>query len=96
MPLFMASFVRIPFCWTPSPNRTTVSASKRGLIFSPSASAMRRRIVLVPMSIEATLLSEVGLDFTTEFLGDDVGRQFRVKGLEGSPVIQIRELERRA
>jgi hypothetical protein len=48
------------------------------------------------MSIEATLLSKVGLDFTTEFLGDDVGRQFRVKDLEGSPVIQIIRLERGA
>ena len=48
------------------------------------------------MSIEATFLSEVGLDFTTEFLGDDVGCQFRVEGLERSPVVQIRELERGA
>jgi hypothetical protein len=45
------------------------------------------------MSIEATLLSEVGLDFTTEFLGDDVGCQFRVKDLERSPIIQIIRLE---
>jgi hypothetical protein len=34
------------------------------------------------MSIEATRLTEVGSDFTTEFLWKDVGRQFRVKDLE--------------
>jgi hypothetical protein len=44
---------------------------------------MRRRIVLVPMSMEATLLTEEGLDFTAEFLWDDVGCEFRVKNLEG-------------
>ena len=43
---------------------------------------MRRRIVLVPMSMEATLLTEEGLDFTAEFLWDDVGCQFRVKDLD--------------
>jgi hypothetical protein len=46
--------------------------------------------------MEANLLREVGLNFTTEFLGDDVGCQLRVKGLEGSPVIQIIRLERGA
>ena len=38
--------------------------------------------MLVPMSIEATLLIEVGLDFTTEFLWKGVGCQFGVKDLE--------------
>jgi hypothetical protein len=46
--------------------------------------------------MDANLLREVGLNFTAEFLGDDVGCQLRVKGLEGSPVIQIIRLERGA
>jgi hypothetical protein len=55
---------------------------------------MRRRIVFVPMSIEATLLREVGADFTAELLRDDVCRQFRLKDLEGGPVVQVIRLER--
>ena len=55
---------------------------------------MRRRIVFVPMSIEATRLREVGSDVTTEFLGDGVCCEFRLKNLEGGPVIQIIRLER--
>jgi hypothetical protein len=46
------------------------------------------------MSIEPIDLREVRSDFTTELLGDDVCRQFGLKGLEGGPVIQIIRLER--
>ena len=52
--------------------------------------------MFVPMSMEANLSGKVRLNFTTEFLGDDVGCQFRVKCLEGSPVVQIIGLERGA
>jgi hypothetical protein len=55
---------------------------------------MRRRIVLVPTSMEATLLNEVRSDFTTEFLRNDVRRQFRLKDLEGGPIIEVIRLER--
>ena len=50
-------------------------------------------MVLVPMSIEATLSGKVGLDFTTEFLGDDVGGQFGMKNFKRSPVIKIKWLD---
>jgi hypothetical protein len=46
------------------------------------------------MSKEATFLGEVGVDFTTEFLGDDVRCEFRLKNLEGGPVIQVIRLNR--
>ncbi len=51
-------------------------------------------MVLVPMSMEATRLREVGSDFTTEFLGDDVRRQLGLKDFEGGAVIQIVGLDR--
>jgi hypothetical protein len=54
---------------------------------------MRRRMVLVPMSIEATLSGKVRSDFTTEFLRDDVGGQFGMKDFKGSPVIEIKRLD---
>ena len=50
--------------------------------------------MFVPMSMEATLLSEVGSDFTTEFLRNDVGSQFRLKDFVGGPVIKVIGLER--
>jgi hypothetical protein len=57
---------------------------------------MRRRIVFVPMSMEATLSGEVGSDFTAEFLWDDVGGQFRMENFKGSPVIKIKRLDGRS
>ena len=45
------------------------------------------------MSTEATLLIEVGSDFTTEFLRNNIGRQFRLKDLKGCPVIKIIRLD---
>jgi hypothetical protein len=50
---------------------------------------MRRRIVFVPMSMEATFSGEVGPDFTAEFLRDDIGSQFRLKNLKGGPIVEI-------
>jgi hypothetical protein len=54
---------------------------------------MRRRIVFVPISMEATLSGKVRSDFTTEFLWDDVGGQFGMKNFKGSPVIKIKRLD---
>ena len=51
-------------------------------------------MVLVPMSIEATFSGEEGLDFTTEFLGKDVGGQFRLEDFIRRAVIQVVRLER--
>jgi len=45
---------------------------------------MRRRIVLVPMSIEAILLNEEESDVTAESLGNVVGCQFGAKDLDRS------------
>jgi len=45
------------------------------------------------MEIEATLLEEIGADFTTEHLGIDVGGQFGLEDFEGGPVIQIIRLK---
>ena len=45
------------------------------------------------MSMEATLLGEVGSDFTTEFLGDDIGSQLGMKNFKGGPVIKIKGLD---
>jgi hypothetical protein len=70
-----------------------VSASKRGFNLSLSNSATRRRMVLVPISMEASLLREVGSDFTTEFLREDVGCQFGLKDLERGPIIKVVRLD---
>jgi hypothetical protein len=59
-----------------------VSISKRGFISPSLVFAIRRRIVLVPMSIEATLLVKIGSDVTTEFLWNDLGCQLGMKDLE--------------
>jgi hypothetical protein len=46
-----------------------------------------RKINLISMLMNGLLLSEVGLDFTTEVFRKDVGCQFGLKDLEGGPVI---------
>ena len=53
-------------------------------------------MVLVPMSMEATLLGKVGSDFTTEFLWDNVSGQFGLKDFERRAVVEIIGLERRS
>jgi hypothetical protein len=55
---------------------------------------MRRRMVLVPMSMEATLLGKVGSDFTAEFLWDNVSGQFGLEDFERCAVVEIIGLER--
>jgi len=57
---------------------------------------MRRRMVLVPMSMEATLLGKVGSDFTAEFLWDNVSGQFGLEDFKRRAVVEIIGLERRS
>jgi hypothetical protein len=52
-----------------------------------------RKINLISMLMNGLLLSEVGLDFTTEVFRKDVGCQFGLKDLEGGPVIQVVRLD---
>ncbi len=44
--------------------------------------------------LKGLFLREVGSDFTTEFLRNDVGCQFGLKDLKGGPVVEVERFDR--
>jgi len=52
------------------------------------------KIFYVSIFIKATLLSEVGSNFTADDLREDIGCQFKLKDFKGGPIIKIVGLDR--